>query len=317
MRRAILGVALSQQMVFLFSPLPAAAEEESVLPDAVSARSGDAAAEETCAAFELEECVRLNQALLARPDLDSQRRAAAYLRLASAFAAMDDVAQSSGYWRLLLRLRPELDLPAETSPKILMVFRSVQVEEERLRETVDQERHRRMVERIVVEMRAPSQHQGGLPLRLSATLVDPDDGVKRAWLRYRLAGHEEFASVPLTRADGSVSAELPGAVTAGREPRQLDVFLELQDADGRVLKTEPSADTPRPIQVLPGEVPITPLWQQPLFLRLVGGALAIGVPLAGAVILTTGLALLGGTVATLWLSSVQPGLQDRRYQEVP
>lgn len=275
------------------------------------------AAEQTCANFELEECVRLNEALLTNPSLDSQKRAAAYQRLASAYAAMEDVAQSSRYWRLLLRLQPDMELPDETSPKILMVFRSVQVEEKRLREELEAERQRQTIERIGLELDVPEEHQGGFPLAIRAELVDPDGGVKSAWLRHRTPGQGEFAALPLARSGGHLQAEFPAAFTAGNQARDLELFVELRGGDGKVLKTVPPRDEPARVHMLAGDVPRTPFWRETPFQRVAIGAVIVGAPLVVTVVLGA-LAVFGGTtLMTVWLASIQPGLQGSPYQEVP
>lgn len=259
-----------------------------------------AQSQDLCAAFHVEECVQLNQRLLERPDLSSAQRAQVYQRLAEATAVIGDLPESERYWRLVLRLDPALDLPEDTSPKILLVFRGVQAEERQLRTTLAAEERRRLQDSITLLPRLPARHQGGQALTIPVQLHDPHHGVAAVFLRHRV-GTGAYGSVPCVQHAGVLEASIPAAQTAADAPRVMELFVEAVDDSGTPLKSAYTAESPFQLAVAPGQVPSAPLWRQPSVWAVTGGVLAGA---AGLVVLGIVAAGVGG-VGVAYVGSQQ------------
>ncbi|MBI5497689.1 MAG: hypothetical protein HY904_21960 [Deltaproteobacteria bacterium] len=260
-------------------------------------------AQQACESFDLDRCVELGLALLGAPELQSEQQAAVYTHLAGSYAVMGDPTESERYYRLLLRLKPDFDLPAETPPKILVVFRNVQAEEQRIRDAMKEAEKKRLREGIALEVKAPKRTVGGQPLVIAALVSSKQGGVESVALRFRKDPAEQFATLPMVKAGKArYEATFPAVQTAGEQVRKWEYFVTVHGEGSETLKAEGSPEAPLAVELSAGAVPSPPLWRQP---RL---WVAVAVPavsaLTAAGVLTA--AGLGGSVAAVWLYSIQP-----------
>ncbi len=110
-------------------------------------------------------------------------RTEAYFLLGSALAITADPVDADRPFRLLLRLRPEFEAPAGTPPKILAVFRKVQVEERALAEQLSSAQRAELIRGLSLIGEHPKAGRGGQPLRFAYRLRDPSSAVRGIWPR--------------------------------------------------------------------------------------------------------------------------------------
>jgi hypothetical protein len=262
-----------------------------------------AAAQQACEAFDLDNCISLCNGLLTRAELTSQQQATVYAHLAASYAVLGDPTESERYYRLLLRLQPEFDLTGDTPPKILVVFRNVQTDEKRLRQAMLDAAKKRLREGIEVEVSAPGNATGGRPLDITANVKSAQGGVSAVALKFRKEAAEDFATQPMTRvADQTYAVKFPPDQTATDAPRKWEYYVVVEGEGGEPLHTKGSAQQPYEVAVAAGSVPGVPLWQQGRFWLI--STPPVAAVLLGAVAMAV--VVVGFSVATLWLYSIQP-----------
>ena len=223
----------------------------------------------------------LVEAALARPDVSVDQRLDAYLMQGSSLAIIGDAVEAEKPFRFLLRGRPDFDLSADTAPKILAIFRKVQVEEKAIASQMKELEHNRIVKELQLLGVPPAQAQGGLPITFTYQLRDPRGLVTQVQLLYRRAGEEAFAALPLKHDPrGDWSGAIPGEWTASPTPYSLEYFVTSADVAGERLIALASATSPLALPVDAGKVPE----QKPLYKNgwLWGGVALVAVALGTA-----------------------------------
>ncbi len=205
--------------------------------------------------LEFEQVIKLSKTILANPSLTVSQQLEALRLQASALAVVRDPVDAEGPFRLLLRLQPGADLPPTTPPKILSVFRKVQVEERALAERLHSVERSRLIADLKLLDEPPTQAQGGQPLKFFFRLRDPKGVVETVRVPFRTEAKAAFSSLALQRtADGAWEAVLPGETTASATGLVLEYYLETADAEGVLLRAG-TADQPLRLTISPGEVP--------------------------------------------------------------
>jgi hypothetical protein len=266
-------------------------------PKAAAAAAGDARTvlaklQSLYGALEYDQVIPLADAFLARTDLLIDQRLEAYRLQGSARAIVEDPVYAEKPFRLLLRARPDYELPGDTPPKILGVFRKVQTEEKALAAQLREVERARIVGNLKLVGEPPSEVKGGRPLPFSFRLRDQTGAVETIRVPYRRSGSKAFSSVALSRAeDGTWAGLVPAEFTADERGFTLEYYVETSDAQGPLLSLGDAA-LPRSVHVLPGLVEVRSVKPIPRW------AFWTGVTATGVV----GAAALG---LRLWLFSAQ------------
>jgi len=222
----------------------------------------------------------LAEAVLARSEVTIEQRLDAYLMQGSSLAIIGDAVEAEKPFRFLLRGRPDFDMTADTAPKILAVFRKVQVEEKAIVDQMRELERARILKDLKLSGEPPEKGLGGLPLKFEYHLRDPRGVVSQVQLRYRRAGEQAFAALPLVRAEGGGwAAAIPGEWTQSPDPYKLEYYLTTADAEGRGLLDLASSGSPLNLPVDAGSIPkSTPLYKNGWF----WGGVAVVVVALGA-----------------------------------
>lgn len=235
--------------------------------------------EELYRALEYEQVIPVAAAVLTRTDLTEQQRLEAYRLQGSARAIVEDPVDAERPFRLLLRARPDYDLPAETPPKILAVFRKVQSEEKALTSQLREVERKRVVANLRLSGEPASQAQGGRPVVFAYRVRDTAGVVESVRVLYRREGQRAFSALALERAEsGEWRGLIPGEFTADEKGFVLEYVTETADREGPLLVAGSEA-SPQRITVAPGQVPVKSFKPipQPLFWSSVGLTGAAGV----------------------------------------
>jgi len=233
--------------------------------DSVSVEDLLAQAQKSYRSLDYDEVVPLVTELLSRPDLSADQKLDAYLMHGVSLAVIGDPIEAETPFRLLLRGRPDYDLPKDTAPKILAVFRKVQVEERAIADQLRAMERHRIVSELKLIGEAPQEASGGLPLRFDYRLRDPGSVVETMFVHYRRQGEPSYSALALQRDDeGSWRGEIPGEWTASEDGFTLEYYLETGDAEGTLLGLGAAAQ-PRTIALEPGSAdraapPPLPIW---------------------------------------------------------
>lgn len=228
------------------------------------------------AALDYEDVVAVTRALLARDDATIEMRLDAYLMQGSALAIVGDAVEAEKPFRFLLRGRPEFDMPAQTPPKILAVFRKVQVEERAIVLQMRELERARIVRELALEGETPTETPGGTPLTFRYRLRDPGRAVQSMNVHYRRTATEPFSSLALRiDDDGAWRAELPGEWTENEHGVTLEYYVTTADASGNALLNAGEHGAPLALQITPGTVSDSQrIYQSPWFWVAVGAAAA-------------------------------------------
>jgi hypothetical protein len=227
----------------------------------------------------------LTEQVLARAGITHEQRVEAYRLQAYALVVMGRTIDAESPFRLLLRVDPTFDLSTNTAPKILAVFRKVQVEEQRLAEQYRELERQRIVQSLELNPRNPADPVGGVALEFGYELTDPESAVEQIRLNYRRRGEPEFASVPLERtADNLWSGAIPGEWTVNDEGLDLEYFVATFRRDRMALLALGSAEAPLAMSVAPGELVGDPWYESVWFWSIVGGVVVAGSVTAGVLI---------------------------------
>lgn len=203
-------------------------------------------------ALEYDRVLPAAEALLARADITLEQKLEGYRLYASAKAIVEDPIEAEKPFRMLLRARPDYDLPRDTSPKILGIFRKVQSEERALASQLEEVQRARVVDGLKLLGEPPHEAKGGKPLRFSFRLKDPTGAVDSMRLPYRKAGEPQYSSLALTRGEeGDWRGTIPGEFTSNEKGFKLEYFVETLDAKGPLLRVGDEKQ-PKEIVVAPG-----------------------------------------------------------------
>ncbi len=230
------------------APVPAAAR----LDNAELARRARAQFEQ----LEYDAVLPLVTELLARGDaVPIDMRLDAYVLEGSCRAIVGDPIEAEKPFRALLRGRPGFELPADTPPKIMSVFRKVQAEERAIVDEMRKLTRARHIREMELVGAHPTKLPGGRPALFSYLVKDPNAVASAVRVQYRKQGEPAFSSLALLRDDatGRWSGVLPAEVTANDGGATLEFYVETADADGALL-TAGSSAAPLTAALAPGQV---------------------------------------------------------------
>jgi hypothetical protein len=226
--------------------------------------------------LEYGDLIPLAERLLAREDLTLEQKLEGYRLYASAIAIAKDPIDAEKPFRKLLRARPDYDLPKDTPPKIMGVFRKVQAEEKALAAELAEVERTRIIDSLKLQGELPTAAKGGKPLKFSFFVKDPTGAVDSVRLPYRRGGQPGFSSLALSRGDaGAWQGTIPGEFTSDEKGFTLEYYVETLDTKGPLL-TVGTDKQPRQVAISPGLFTTTrppPLSKAPWF---VGLAMSLG-----------------------------------------
>jgi hypothetical protein len=228
-------------------------------------------AQSACRQLEYDVCGEHATAALARADITSEQQALGYMLQASALAIQGQSVEAERPYRLLLRMKPEYDLPKETAPKILAVFRKVQAEENEIRLAVKASERKKLVESLRLGVTAPPRHKGGTPLHIRSQLVDPMKGVASVVLEYRMGGTGPFATLPMQATPEGPVASFTAAQTSTDAAVRMEYRVVLRDVSGETLLASAPRESPNALDLEAGQVVGPTFWKQPRFWLMAGG----------------------------------------------
>lgn len=287
------------------SPAPAAAAAQ----PAPSRSSTQLLARATAAyaSLEYDAVIPLTDVLLQRDDLALDEKLEAHRLNGSAKAIVQDPLEAERPFRLLLRLRPDYELPPATPPKILAAFRKVQTEERALSQQADNYRREQVVKQLTLLDGPPEKARGGRALPFVFRLRDPGANVETVSVPYRRAGQPSFSVMALERnEDGTWRGTLPAEFTADPTGFALEYYVETADAKGPLLKRGSSA-APLRIDIGAGALDTKPppVKRGVFFTGL--GATLVAAAATGAMAITT--VVLQGQYVALQSGGVVEGAQ--------
>jgi len=233
--------------------------------------------------LDYDQVIPLANAVLARPDPTPDQKLDAYLLQGSALAIVGDTIEAEKSFRLLLYGRPDFDMPAQTAPKIIAIFRKVQVEERAIIAQRVAKQRELIRQGLALGGDHPEKSSGGYPLAFAYRLRDPGSAVEEMRIHYRRRGEVGYSSLVLKRdAEGTWRGAIPGGWTASDRDYQLEFYLVTADREGPLL-TVGSSEQPRTVAVAAGTVeqtkpPPLPLWS----LVAVGGTAVVAALAAGS-----------------------------------
>jgi hypothetical protein len=230
-------------------------------------------------ALDYDKVAPLAQAVLAKKEATLEQRLDAYFLQGASLAVLGDIAGAQKPFRFLLRGRPDFDLPPTTPPKILAVFRQVQVEERAIVQQMAELERSRIVKTLVLEAKLPEKIAGGQPLHFDYRLQDPRGAVAELKVQYRKLGIGSFSSLALARdSTGHWLGDLPGDWTANRDGLKIEYYVSTADTHGQPLLQVGDFAHPVSLEISPGEVaaPAKPVYKSAWFwVATVGGAAAL------------------------------------------
>jgi len=206
-------------------------------------------------ALEYADVIPFAQAVLDREDATIEQRLDAYLLKGSCLAIVGNPIDAEKPFRYLLRGRPDYDMSAETPPKILSVFRKVQVEEKSIVVQMAELKRSRIIKELHLEGEVPEESKGGLPLTFEYTLRDPGRAVGEMDLHYRRSKGEPFSSLALQiDKTGIWKGEIPGEWTENDDGFNMGYYVTTASHDGVDLLHVGNATSPMSIVMTPGTV---------------------------------------------------------------
>jgi len=205
--------------------------------------------------LEFDQVIPLAAQVLGAQEATPEQRLDAYVLQASCLAIVGRAIDAEQPFRLLLRMRPEFDLGDDTPPKILAVFRKVQVEEKTIADQIRAMERERMLAEMSVAGGAESDAVGGEPVRFLYRIRDPRGVVAGAELHYRRAGRPAFSVLALERGPGGEwGGDVPASWTENTAGMTIEHYLSTADASGAALLAMGTADSPLQLTVAPGEI---------------------------------------------------------------
>ncbi len=228
------------------------------------------------AQLEYDQVAPLAQAVVDAPGVPIETKLDAYVLLASSLAVIGDPVLAESPFRLLLRARPSVELPAETAPKILAVFRKVQLEERVLAEELSTVERKRRIAQLELSGAPAAELPGGRAITFLLRLRDPTGLVDSVMVPYRRHGEADFSTLALRRGDdGSWHGTLPGEYTASESGFALEYYVETRDSSGPLLRRGEPA-TPLAIAISAGAVEVRPPLPRWVFWTSASGAVLLG-----------------------------------------
>jgi hypothetical protein len=222
------------------------------------------------------------RALAAQPGLDAEARLDAYLVQASSLAITADPMAAEVSFRLLLRARPNFQLPESSPPKILGVFQKVQAEERVIVEQVRAVARKQLLENIKLLNEPPDSARGGRKLPFAFRLRDPNAVITAFELPFRRQGEGSYSVLALQRdVEGQWRGDIPADWTASDKGFVLEYYLVTKDTQGPLL-TRGEPQSPLRLSISPGAVERT--WSKPV----PRWVLWSGVAATGAAVVATG-----------------------------
>ena len=211
-------------------------------------------ARELYGSLEYDKVIPLTEAVLQRDDLPLEGKLEAHRLNGSAKAIVQDPADAEKPFRLLLRLRPDYDLPRDTPPKILAVFRKVQTEERALAQQAELFTREQKKRELKFLDEPPSAAKGGRPVPFALRLRDPGADVETVTVPYRRAGQPGYSSLALQRDEqGKWVGQIPAEYTADERGFTLEYYVQSADAKGPLV-AQGSAEAPLKLEVSAGRV---------------------------------------------------------------
>lgn len=239
--------------------------------------------------LEYERVLPVAREVLERPDATLDHKLAAYRLQASCLAIIGDPIEAERPFRLLLRARPGFDMPPDTPPKILTIFRKVQTEERALAEQMRAFERQQLIDSISFEGAPTGSVDGGAPIRFTVNVRDPRGGVRSVNLHYRRATEERFSTLPMKSCPSGWCAEVPASWTESEHGFLMHYYLATADDSGQPLKRFGGPDSPHGIQVAAGRIRAdVPFYETAWFWSTIAGVAVAGGAVATAVVLTRG-----------------------------
>lgn len=153
-------------------------------------------------------------------------------------------------------LDPDYQLPDDTSPRILALFRPARA----TWEVAEQQRLQSELGASLAAMRlavqTPDRPRGGLPIVITIALTDPGQLTDEIVLGYRRAGARHYASLTVPIKDSRGTATIPGVFTAAPSPYPLELYVRARHRSGATLLRWGTSDQPERIAVAAGQVPV-------------------------------------------------------------
>jgi len=156
------------------------------------------------------------------------------------------------FWQLF-EIDPDHELPPDTSPRVLSVFRPAKA-----RWRVKQQEELALglgpaLGALKLALKLPAKAKGAQPISITADITDPGKIAAELALHYRRTGQQRYATMTTTARVGSNTIQIPGALTAAQKPYSLELFVQLRHQSGVILATSGSATTPHTIAVSAGQ----------------------------------------------------------------
>jgi hypothetical protein len=211
-------------------------------------------AKELHQALEYDQVLPLVQEVLSRDGVPIEEKLDAYVLEGSCLAVIGNTIDAEGPFRRLLRGRPDFDLPSDTPPKILSVFRKVQAEERAITEQMETLTRARTVKEMALLGEHPQNLKGGRPIVFDYVLKDPAVAAHTVRVQYRKKGEPAYSSLALQRGvAGYWRGQIPGEWTANDSGVVVEMYIETLDAKGPLLMVG-SATQPMVRDIAPGQV---------------------------------------------------------------
>lgn len=245
-------------------------------------------AKELYASLEYDKVIPLTEVVLQRDDLPLDDQLEAHRLNGSAKAIVQDPVDAERPFRLLLRLKPHYDLPKDTAPKILAVFRKVQTEERALAQQAELFNREQKKSGLKFLDEPPSVAKGGKPVPFALRLRDPGAAVDAVTVPYRRAGQPAYSSLALQRdEEGRWVGQIPAEYTADEKGFTLEYYVESSDSKGPLL-SQGNAALPLKLEVSAGKVQSgkPPPVSRKVFFSMLGLRLG-GAAVSGALGITT------------------------------
>lgn len=161
----------------------------------------------------------------------------------------------------LMRNDISYELPESTPPKIMAVFRKVQVEEQQAFEARKAAERKAIVEKLSLGGGPSDDAAGGKPLMFSFKVGDPEGSVNQVNVMYRRQGEPAFSALALARdaeQNETWLGEIPGEWTSSEVDFTVEYYVQTLDNKEEPLLTSGQVNAPREIRLNAGvfEVPV-------------------------------------------------------------
>lgn len=198
----------------------------------------------------------------------------------------------------IFAIDPNFELPDDTSPRVLAVFRPVRAtwqvaEEKRLATELGP-----ALAQLHLAVKLPAKAKGGRPLAVTVELTDPSAIASSLLLFYRRAQDQPYSTLTAVARDGTTSLTIPETFTASPKQYTLELYVRVRHRSGLTLRQEGTPERPVTLAVGAGQVPRpTPIYKK----WWLYGILTAGV----------------GLVVTVLVLAVDAGPQDIVVTEAP